>query len=337
MINLDDNKYITKKLATTEDILAKVSDFNIYKYYCPELYIGCKIKSPFHKDSNPSLTLFYSNKYNKIFFKDFGGEGLRGDVIVFLMNYLDLNYGEVLQRIVTDFRLDDYFVTSETNLRPVRLPIIHSKEYIDKAVKESVSLEVKFRDWNDNDRKYWTSFGICKYTLERYRVKPISHIFLGEQIIIADKLAYAYIELKDDVVRYKIYQPMSKTLKWLNNMVEGTLSGWSQLDDTGEMLIIASSLKDAMTIHDLGFNNVIAPQTENYIHKQHIIDHLKSRFKKIYIFYDNDKPGIDASKRICDMYDLKALFTGVKELKDPSDFYRSSGDEELYTLIHEQL
>ena len=155
--------------------------------------------------------------------------------------------------------------------------------------------------------------------------------------IKAQNNAYAYTELKDNVLKYKIYQPLYKKLKWLNNMVEGTLSGWSQMADSGELLIIASSLKDAMCLHDLGYKNVIAPQTENYIHKPHIIDILKSRFKEIYIFYDYDDAGINASNRIKDMYNLKQLFTMDNKLKDPSDFYRAKGGELLKQLIIEQL
>lgn len=336
MINLLDSKYSEKQLVDSELILQKVSDYNIFKYYYPELEVGCNTNSPLRKDKNPSFSVYWSKKFNRLMFKDFAN-GERGDVFVFLTKYLNLNYYEVLCRIVVDFNLDDFFYIKEELVKPATIPVIYTDEYVKALIKDAVRLQVKVREFEDYDYKYWGSYGISKSTLIKYRVKAISHIFINEDIIIADKLAYVYVELKDNVLRMKIYQPYSRKLKWINNLVEGTLSGWSQMKPTGDKLIIASSLKDAMCLHDLGFVNVIAPQTENYIHKQHIIDHLKSRFKQIYIFYDNDNAGITASNRMCELYNLKPLSTMTGDFKDPSDYYRGRGREELLKCIYKQL
>ena len=336
MIYLNDPKYSEKLLVDRDAILEKVSDFNIFKFYYPELDLNRNTKSPFHKDNNESLRIFWSSKYNMFMFKDFGGSGLRGDVFVFVSKLTGLNYYETLVRIILDFNLDDYFNVDSTN-KPISNPIIYSKEQIKTFIKDSVRLEFKSRIFIQPDLKYWSQFGVSIETLKKYKVLAIEYIFINDEIIKADINAYVYTEMKDNLFRYKIYQPLSTKMKWLNNMVEGTLSGWSQMADSGEMLIIASSLKDAMCLHDLGYENVIAPQTENYIHKPHIIDILKSRFKLIYIFYDYDTAGINASNSICKMYNLRQLFTMDNKLKDPSDFYRAKGGELLKQLIKEQL
>ena len=36
-------------------------------------------------------------------------------------------------------------------------------------------------------------------------------------VIPCEKYAYAYIEFKDGLPTYKIYQPFSENYKWLNN------------------------------------------------------------------------------------------------------------------------
>lgn len=336
MIYLNDPKYIEKHIVDRDAILEKVSDFNIFKFYYPELDLNRNTYSPFHKDKNESLRIFWSSKYNMFMFKDFGGSGLRGDVFVFVSKLTGLNYYETLVRIILDFNLDDYF-NVKPDIKPLLKPIIYSEEQIKSFIKDSVQLQVKLSELCMADIAYWNQFGIKATTLKKYNVFPISYIFINDDIIKADINAYAYTEFKDNLVRYKIYQPLSKKMKWLNNMVEGTLSGWSQMADSGNLLIIASSLKDAMCLHDLGYKNVIAPQTENYIHKPHIIDILKSRFKQIYIFYDYDEPGIKASNKVCEMYNLKQLFTMDNKLKDPSDFYREKDGELLKQLIIEQL
>ena len=336
MIYLNDPKYSEKLLVDRDAILEKVSDFNIFKFYYPELDLNRNTVSPFHKDRNESLRIFWSSKYNMFMFKDFGGSGLRGDVFVFVSKLTGLNYYETLVRIIMDFDLEHLFNVNPSEKSLIK-PIIYSEEQIKTFVKDSVLLQYKSRIFMQPDLKYWGQFGVSISTLKKYKVLPITHIFINDEVIKADTHAYVYTEMKDNLFRYKIYQPLSKKMKWLNNMVEGTLSGWSQMADSGEMLIIASSLKDAMCLHDLGYTNVIAPQTENYIHKPHIIDILKSRFKLIYIFYDYDDAGIRASNSICKMYNLKQLFTMDNKLKDPSDFYRAKGGELLKELIKEQL
>lgn len=336
MINLNSPEYNMKQPVDADLVLNKVSDYNIWKFYYPELVVNQLTNSPLRHDKKPSFSVFWSKRYNKLFFKDFA-TGKRGDVFVFLTEYLSLSYYEVLEKIVIDFNLTDYFYIKDIQISSSIKPIIYSDEYVKSLIKDSVRLNIKIRDWNKYDLQWWNTFGVNEYILKRFKVLPISHIFINDDIIKADKLAYCYTERKDNVLRFKIYQPLSKKMKWINNMVEGTLSGWSQMKDNGDILIIASSLKDAMCLYSIGFINVIAPQTENYIHKEHIINHLKERFKNIYVFYDYDKAGINASNRLKDEFNIKQLFTFTKELKDPSDFYRAKGREELLKLIYKQL
>ena len=336
MINLNDIKYNIKTFPTSDDILDKVSDYSIWKFYYPELEVNELTNSPLRKDRNPSFSVFMSSKYNRLLFKDFATQD-RGDVFVFLTKYLNLKYNEVINKIVVDFGLTDWYFVPEGVVKAAHTPVIYDQEYVNKLVKESAKLEVKVRDWNKYDIQYWNKYGVSLDTLVKYGVLPISYIFLNDFIITADKLAYAYTEFKDGVVRFKTYQPYSDKLKWISNLVEGTLSGWRQLDATGELLIIPSSLKDGMCLHDLGYTNILAPQTEGYIHKEHIINHLKNRFTNIYTFYDNDRAGIMAAEKTYNLYGIKSLFTDNPLLKDPSDYYMVNGKEELLKCIQKQL
>lgn len=336
MININDDKYKELKFATDTDILECISDYNIFKYYYPEFQPNVSVKSPLRKDDNPSFSIFWSSRYNRLFFKDFA-TGMRGDVFVFLSKYLNLEYPNVMSRIVFDFNLTDKFATIYNKKFRKSKPVIYSDDYIDTIKKDTVNIQVKLRGWNKSDIEFWGTYGVSESTLKKYRVIPISFIFLNDAIIKADKLSYAYVEYKDELLRYKIYQPKSDKMKWVNNLVEGTLSGWTQMPETGDYLIITSSLKDAMCVHDIGFKNVLAPQTENYIFKPHIVEILKSRFKNIYIFYDNDDPGINASKKMAVKYGFKEIFTGINSLKDASDYYKEKGEALLYWLIKSQL
>lgn len=334
MINLNDDAYNEKKIVTENDLFEIISEFDIFDNYIEDMYVNSIMKSPLRKDDNPSFNVFWSNKYQKLMFKDFG-TGDRGGCITLLMRMFNISYKEALEQVVIDFGLEDKFITTAS--KKVKKAVINDKDRIKNIIKKSVDIQVKARVWNSNDAKYWNQYGISKATLKKFRVFPIKYIFINREVYKAEKYAYAYMEKKDNVIRFKIYQPYSLKMKWIGNLIEGTLSGFSQLNKSGNLLIIASSLKDGMCLHDLGIKDIISPQTENYIFKEHIVSDLKRRFKNIVLFYDNDEAGIVAAKKISELYDIKYINTGSDEYKDPSDYYCKFGKKETIKMIKKLL
>ena len=319
MINLRDSKYATE-FVTKEKLFEIISDYDVFNYYIENFEIGKLIWSPLREEKNkPSFNVFWSRKNNCLMFKDLGN-GCRGDAIMFVSHLFQISYIDALRRIANDFSLGHIFILEE-GYEPVKKPILLDKGIIGTKIANSVELRVRTREWRECDKKYWTQFGITKSTLIKYNVFPIDYIFLNGHIIKADELAYAYVEYKDGEDRYKIYQPFSKDMKWINNFIEGTISGFAQLPAVDGLLVISSSLKDGMCLHDLLGVNFLAPQTENYIFKKHIIDNLKERFDKIIVFYDNDDAGRRASNMMYEQFGLPSVNTG-SILKDPSDLYK---------------
>ena len=92
--------------------------------------------------------------------------------------------------------------------------------------------------------------GVTIPTLNSFNVTPISYFWLDDSIIKADTRAYAYGEKKDGMTSYKIYQPNSKSMKWLSNVDKTIHQGYTNLPASGELLIITKSLKDVMSLHD---------------------------------------------------------------------------------------
>lgn len=336
MIDLNSPEHCDKRFPTSYDILEKVSDYNIFKYYYKDFKVNALISSPFRKDKNPSCRIFLAPISGRLLFKDFG-TNFTGDVFVFLEKYLNMDRHSVYDRVVVDFGLENYFRIHSDNLIKGKTPEIITQDSIKDLVQNSVNIQIKVREWNALDLGYWEGFNVSQETLIKYRVFPISFMFINGEIYSVDSFSYAYLEYKDGEARYKIYQPKSKRLKWVNNLIEGTLSGWEQMHDKSDYLIIASSLKDAMCIHDLGYTNVLAPQTENYTFKPHIVEALKERFKTIYVFYDNDEPGLKAAERMNILYGFKTITTKTKKYKDPSDFYKALGRDKLLECIKKQL
>ena len=164
-------------------------------------------------------------------------------------------------------------------IKLVLIPILKKSKY---------ELNVKIRKLKKYDIEFWESFGINEKWLNFGLIYPISHIFLHndqvDYLFSADKYAYVYIEYKDNIPTFKIYQPYSNKTKWLNNHDKSVWDLWNKLPVEGDNLIITSSRKDALCI----WANCNIPSTslqaESYLPKQQVVKQLKERFKKYLCF-----------------------------------------------------
>jgi len=334
MINLKDID--NGPLPSDEDLFQYISDYDIFKYYIgDDLPIGRVMKSPLREDNYPSFSIFRSSKPGSpLLFKDFG-TGLSGGAVRFVQLLYDIGYREAIDTIIIDFRLTSKLPTSHKREPKRAIPRIH-KTYEIPSFEKKNHIDVNIRQWTLDDKHFWYDrYGISKELLKQYNVYPISYIYLNDKVFKAEKLAYVYIENKDEIKRYKIYQPKSKWMKWVNNFVKGTISGFSQLPETGDLLFIASSLKDGLVLKSLGYE-FIAPQTEGYIFNPKVMNDLKQRFKKIVIFYDADNAGITATHKMRDIYGLDYIFTD-EFIKDISDYREIKGEENTIKLIENEL
>ena len=87
----------------------------------------------------------------------------------------------------------------------------------------------------------------------------------------------------------------------------------------------------------------ISMQGEGYIPKQSVIDELKSRFKNIYIFFDNDfdkdeNHGRQYAQFLSKTFDIPYIeIPNEYAVKDPSDFVNKYGREKLKQLVNELI
>lgn len=257
---------------------SSVTDKHILSYYLNITSIPCLINAPYRQDKKPSLSIFEAN--NRIKFVDFA-TGYKGGLIDLLMRMWNCSFKQCANII-----LNDLSVTETTN------QINHIETNKNKIHKSSTDINVKFREWRDYDIEYWESYGISKEWLIFGDIYPISRIFYTNNGITkdfpAEKYAYAYLERKDNVVTYKIYQPKSTAFKWINKHDSSVWDLWTKLPKIGDNLIITSSRKDALCIWENTGIPSISLQGEGYIPKEHVVNELKSRFSNIFVLYDND-------------------------------------------------
>ena len=331
-----------KLLPTSERILNCIDDYEIFEYYLGGLPRK-PISSPLREDTNPSFSLFHSKEYGKIFFKDFA-TGESGDCFLFVMRLFKLGSKvETFNRIASDFGLTQFEFDASSHSLP-------RKTFVDKSNRRrtikntKVRISVRTREWKIRDKEYWQDrYGLNKDQLEYCNIFPISHYFINGFCSEAKELAYAFVEEKDGVQTFKIYQPMAdKDDKWINNNDYSTWELWTQMSETGNCLIITSSRKDAAVIKTL-FTTIqvtsCSLQSEGVHAKESVVNELKSRFKHVFVLYDNDfnsdkNRGRIAGKKLCDETGfLQIEIPDGCGVKDPSDYRHQYGEEATRELI----
>lgn len=311
-----------------EDVLSKVSEEEILYFYLGVKNLPAVIHSPLRKDDRPSLGLYYSSNGN-IRFRDFA-TGEKGTLYELLMKSQHKTFDQLLK--------DIYYNLDPTST--LATPVKNCK----KSNSTITQIQVRIRPWKLWDKEYWSSFGISKKFLEFSRTYPISHIFLYKEdgtitTITADKYAYGYLELKDGISTYKVYQPYSTSLKWISKHGSDVWDLWEQLPQTGDTLIITSSRKDAMCIWcNTGIPSTCL-QAESFLPKESVIKELKERFRSIFILYDNDFTkqknwGREFGKTFSETFDIPQIEL-PEELgaKDSSDLFKLHGRAVLRATI----
>ena len=317
MLNGGNENLLERALALSEDV---------FLYYLPGYILGeGNTNSPFREDKIPSFSVRWSK--GKWRFKDFGNSDVKGDVVDFIMLLHNLTFDQAVSRVVEDFGTNSLFGREGSHV--VR------KSKVQKG-NSVVELDVKSKLWATNDLNWWKEFGITIDTLNKYNVKPCSHIFINKHPILCKEPTYVFRENKDGVESIKIYQPLAKSFKWLNNHKWEVVQGWTQLPEKGELLIVTKGLKDVLTLHELGYSSV-APQSETSFLKAHILKQLLKRFDKIIILYDNDVPGLAQAKKYSEQYSLPYMYLPLEGPKDISDYYKANGKEETIKILKQLL
>lgn len=318
-----------KNSTSFKEISSKVSDAALVWFYLGVRQIPCFIQSPLRQDRRPSFGL-YSLDGKRVYFIDLATRE-RGGVYDLLSSMWHCSFNEVLSRIQKDF----LHKNGEANVNLLSAP-----KSVQEITKHSdVKVEVKVREWRQYDIDYWASYGVPLEWLKYADVYPISHKIVTKDgntsVFGADRLAYAFVEHKEGKVTLKIYQPLNKDgYKWANTHDRSVVSLWTKIPETGDKVVICSSLKDALCFWANTGIPALALQGEGYGMSDTAISELKRRYKQVYILFDNDNAGIKDSRKLSEQTGFTNLtlphFEGGK---DVSDLMKCKGKEAFITII----
>ena len=291
-----------------------------------------KLKSIFNpKDKNPSMCIYVDAK-NNYRYKDFSS-GRGGDALDLVKDLFNLSTrGTASFKVIQDYNqyLKDNGYSQNYNIR------VQSRYQV---------TDYEMRHWTNFDQKFWSSFRISSKELEKYNVVPLNHYILTREdsnngsnsLTIQSRYLYGYF--KDDGSLYKIYQPKSKDNKFLK--VKDYTQGLEQLQFDKPYLIIVSSLKDLLAFNMMAIGGIeaIAPDSENTMVPDVVMQKAFKKYKKVLVLFDNDDPGRESAKRYKDKYGLTYIdFTLSKDIADALKEYGiEKTRSELFPLLKQAL
>lgn len=332
-----------KLILNTKNLYKELSPEYIYKFMLPDVKFDKTFNSPLRKDNNPSFIIYK----DKFMFYDFA-TATAGDAITFTSLFYKLSFRDSLIFIVCVFNLESKFLLEKTieitpEIKSNAQLLVSTLKTKNFKQKEEKSLKVKIRPYNKKDLEYWKKYRISKDLLPLANIYAISHYSINNYVFTADELAFVFVENKDEHTTLKIYQPYNTKYKWISDNSSDVWELWNFKNITSSKhLVICSSRKDALCFYKFGSMyfkthkysrsdesiTVKALQSELIKPKQKVINQLKEKHEHIYVLFDFDHVGLQASENLAKEFDLIDLTNKVNNnlawKKDFSDTFSVS-------------
>lgn len=302
-----------------------------------------KFTSPFRKDEIANCWFEWFE--GKLRFIDFANSEIRQGV---KMNNIDC-----FNAVMIYFGLPDLYQTIqfiESRLKGLEsskiTPVIFSGTP-DKE-KKITKLHVGVReDFTKKDLEFWLPYGIVKKQLIEDKVVSVKEFHLLNTkkdtsfSSVCTDLAFAYTDFPEG--RKKIYFPERlNSNRFLSTCNKNDVGGINSFLYSGDKAVITKSYKDYRVLKNFGLN-VVWLQNEGMVPDIDILKNLVNNHKKIFVWFDNDRAGIEAANKITGIINMlylgKASTLWIPEsllkqgIKDPSDWIKAEGFNPLNEFI----
>ncbi len=336
---------LQKDFISKDKILKYLSQEQIFKMVFGFMPVVDEyVISPFREDNEAGCWFSYDGN-GVLKFTDFANS----DVITGI-NMMNIDCFNAIQ---VYYKLPNFYKTLEF----LKDRIINEKLQKEVAIlrpeskKERVKISIKSRSFTLKDKRFWQSYGISKQNLIRDKVLPVKVMRLlntknGDIIQRLDKTCYAYTNFPEH--RKKLYFPFEKGYKrFITNCTQDDVGEILSLPMVADTLVISKSYKDCRVLKNMGYHSVWI-QNEGMIPSNEILIALGKRFKHIAVFFDNDKAGIEAGKKLTKkiniLHRFKAFHVYLPEelnkergISDPSDMYKKKGPKHLANFLKNNI
>ena len=304
---------------TKEFLQSKYSDETYFEHYLGFPVTKKLFTSVLRSDKKPTCS-FYRNKNGDLIYKDFG-TGDNFNFIGLVMEMFNLSYYQAINKIAADFGL------IKTDIISVKAEI---KESTSKILDTGPTyIQVTTKSFSKEELDWWNKFGIEQELLDKYKVFSCEHVFINGRLSVSstpNNYIFGYYFGTDNGRElWKIYMPLRKKFRFLNNISMDVLQGYEQLPESGPLLVITKSMKDSIVLKRLGIP-AVAPNSEVLIISQEQMNEFHKRFKYIVFYWDRDYAGVTNLQKIRKTYPECAYFINPKNTaKDLSDCVEKFG------------
>lgn len=282
---------------TTDSILEKISDYDIYKFYMPHQNwkINVVTYSPFRNEKNPSFIIGYRG--GALRFIDFGDSSKKGGCFDFVMMLFNISLYDAMLMIDRDFDLGIISGSSTKNYER----IVSDYAQPTATSKREYFIQVKTRKFTNEELAYWNGYYQDIDDLRANNVYSIDTVYLNKQ----------KFPIKDSELRFgylyegywKIYRPFAdKKSKWMPNNVPITMmDGLEDITDC-DVAFINKSKKDYMVMKKI-FPCCCAVQNEGMgCFSEENVEFIKENSERQILSFDSDETGVKNSKLISDKF-----------------------------------
>ena len=354
------NDEIIEKVHDSSDLVDIVSQYLSLKK-TGSSYVGL---CPFHNEKTPSFTL----SETKQLFYCFGcGEG--GDVISFIMKIENLSFVEAVKLLADKqgISLDEgkkvdkklisekekiYRINKEAarfyyyNLINNDKPLKYLKNRkINKKVLNQFGLGYAENSW-DNIYKYLEGKGYSKEDIEKAGLIGRRKDNTGYYDKFRNRLMFPIIDVKGRIIGFGgrvLDDAMPKYLNSQDTLVftkGNSLYGINLVKKHSDRkrIILVEGYMDVISLFNNGINYSVASLGTAFTENQGKL--LKRYGKEVYICYDSDKAGINATIKVLNILRKEGVKPKVIVLpsgQDPDDFINENGLKEFEKLLDETL
>ena len=318
---------------------------------------------PFHSEKTPSFSVSPSKSIFKCF-----GCGVGGDVITFIMKRENLNFPEAVEFLAEKYnvRLSEYKdENKEARDKRNRLYDINREAAMHflNNLSSSPKAQKYLRDRGLSDktiRAYGLGYSKDSWTdlydhLTKLGYKEEELLNLN---LVSKSKNGNYIDRFRDRVMFPIINRNNKVIafgargfgdakpKYLNSRETPIFHKGSNLfnmniisrESSRQRIILVEGYMDVISLYNSGINYSVASLGTSLTEDQAAI--IKKMAKDIYICYDSDKAGINATSRAIDIFLSKSCKPKIIELEgglDPDDFIKKYGMEGFENKINSAI
>jgi 5S rRNA maturation endonuclease (ribonuclease M5) len=308
---------------TIEEIFLKVNQKEIFTHVFGKFQVGEYLVSPFRNDDSPGCWIQWHN--GKLYFTDFGSYHANLDMIGIIQLKYNFSFKEALD-FVANFKCDE------------------EPEYIQQAItvskSNSLCLEFCPKLFDDYHKTYWSQYEITSKQLIQDNIFATKWYKVNEHYFFPNAADTTYTISFVTDAKIKICNPKySRKGKWVTNANQNVIGGTSQLPFLGETLYITKSYKDWRVLKNIGIESVIYFQNEGMLPDMNILSIYLNAFSDVIILFDNDEPGINASKKVQEYingeFSNKASYlTLPTKEKDPADIIKAGNKLQLTNFLN---